>query len=59
MGRYFIHLAYNSANFNGQKTQLGLPTVQQRWSQHCRPCYGRTVSRSVFVGTVTVNRISI
>lgn len=29
MGRYFIHLAYNGANFNGWQTQPGLPTVQQ------------------------------
>ncbi|MBR6291641.1 MAG: tRNA pseudouridine(38-40) synthase TruA [Bacteroidales bacterium] len=29
MGRYFIHLAYNGANYNGWQTQPGLPTVQQ------------------------------
>ena len=29
MGRYFIHLAYNGANYNGWQTQLELPTVQQ------------------------------
>lgn len=26
--RYFIHLAYNGANYNGYQTQPGLPTVQ-------------------------------
>jgi tRNA pseudouridine38-40 synthase len=29
MGRYFIHLAYNGANYNGWQTQPGLPTVQE------------------------------
>ena len=29
MGRYFIHLAYNGASYNGWQTQPGLPTVQQ------------------------------
>lgn len=29
MGRYFIHLAYNGANYNGWQTQPELPTVQQ------------------------------
>ena len=29
MGRYFIHLAYNGAAYNGWQTQPGLPTVQQ------------------------------
>ena len=29
MGRYFIHLAYNGANYCGWQTQPGLPTVQQ------------------------------
>ncbi|MBQ8702835.1 MAG: tRNA pseudouridine(38-40) synthase TruA [Bacteroidales bacterium] len=29
MGRYFIHLAYNGACYNGWQTQPGLPTVQQ------------------------------
>ena len=29
MGRYFIHLAYNGANFNGWQTQPNLPTVQE------------------------------
>ena len=29
MGRYFIHLAYNGANYRGWQTQPGLPTVQQ------------------------------
>ena len=29
MARYFIHLAYNGANYNGWQTQPGLPTVQQ------------------------------
>ena len=29
MGRYFIHLAYNGANYNGWQTQPALPTVQQ------------------------------
>ena len=29
MGRFFIHLAYNGANYNGWQTQPGLPTVQQ------------------------------
>ena len=28
MGRYFIHLAYNGANYCGWQTQPGLPTVQ-------------------------------
>ena len=28
MGRYFIHLAYNGAAYNGWQTQPGLPTVQ-------------------------------
>ena len=28
MGRYFIHLAYNGASYNGWQTQPGLPTVQ-------------------------------
>lgn len=28
-GRYFIHLAYNGANYNGWQRQPGLPTVQQ------------------------------
>ena len=28
MGRYFIHLAYNGACYNGWQTQPGLPTVQ-------------------------------
>lgn len=27
--RYFIHLAYNGANYNGYQTQPGLPTVQE------------------------------
>lgn len=26
--RYFIHMAYNGANYNGYQTQPGLPTVQ-------------------------------
>ena len=29
MRRYFIHLAYNGANYCGWQTQPGLPTVQQ------------------------------
>ena len=29
MGRYFIHLAYNGANYNGWQTQPNLPTVQE------------------------------
>ena len=29
LGRYFIHLAYNGANYCGWQTQPGLPTVQQ------------------------------
>ena len=29
MGRYFIHLDYNGANYNGWQTQPELPTVQQ------------------------------
>lgn len=29
MGRYFIHLAYNGANYNGWQTQPELPTVQE------------------------------
>ena len=29
MGRYFIHLAYNGASYNGWQTQPALPTVQQ------------------------------
>ena len=29
MSRYFIHLAYNGAAYNGWQTQPGLPTVQQ------------------------------
>ena len=29
MGRYFIHIAYNGASYNGWQTQPGLPTVQQ------------------------------
>lgn len=29
MGRYFIHLAYNGANYKGWQTQPGLPTVQE------------------------------
>ena len=29
MNRYFIHLAYNGAAYNGWQTQPGLPTVQQ------------------------------
>lgn len=29
MGRYFIHLAYNGACYNGWQTQPELPTVQQ------------------------------
>lgn len=29
MGRYFIHLAYNGANYNGWQTQPSLPTVQE------------------------------
>lgn len=29
MARYFIHLAYNGANYCGWQTQPGLPTVQQ------------------------------
>lgn len=29
MGRYFIHLAYNGACYNGWQTQPGLPTVQE------------------------------
>ena len=29
MGRFFIHLAYNGACYNGWQTQPGLPTVQQ------------------------------
>lgn len=29
MGRYFIHLAYNGANYNGWQTQPALPTVQE------------------------------
>lgn len=28
MARYFIHLAYNGANYSGWQTQPGLPTVQ-------------------------------
>ena len=33
MGRYFIHLAYNGACYNGWQTQPGLPTVQQTLEQ--------------------------
>lgn len=29
MGRFFIHLAYNGANYNGWQTQPALPTVQE------------------------------
>ena len=29
MGRYFIHLAYNGANYNGWQTQPNLPTGQE------------------------------
>ncbi|MBR1784851.1 MAG: tRNA pseudouridine(38-40) synthase TruA [Bacteroidales bacterium] len=29
MGRYFLHMAYNGANYCGWQTQPGLPTVQQ------------------------------
>lgn len=29
MGRYFVHLAYNGACYNGWQTQPALPTVQQ------------------------------
>ena len=29
MSRYFIHLAYNGAAYNGWQTQPGLPTVQE------------------------------
>ena len=29
MARYFIHMAYNGAAYNGWQTQPGLPTVQQ------------------------------
>lgn len=33
MGRYFIHLAYNGACYNGWQTQPNLPTVQQTLEQ--------------------------
>ena len=33
MKRYFIHLAYNGANYCGWQTQPGLPTVQQTLEQ--------------------------
>ena len=33
MSRYYIHLAYNGAAYNGWQTQPGLPTVQQTLEQ--------------------------